>query len=175
MTRLAGLLFVAHLAACVGTSSAPSADVGAPDAGALSMPDLPGRCFEVFRTVAPPEAAPDRLSGIPGSSFRFPRIVVGQRVVASVRFWNSCNASEHDARVLAVEAGGADGGALDPSFTIGGPAIPGYVVRVWATTQEPSYTITLQPRAPGEYSARVIVRFPQGFDEAVVTATAVAP
>jgi hypothetical protein len=72
-------------------------------------------------------------------------------------------------------ASGADGGALDPSFAIGGPAVPGYVVRVWATTLEPSYTITLQPRAPGEYFARVIVRFPHGFDEAVVTATAVAP
>jgi hypothetical protein len=30
-------------------------------------------------------------------------------------------------------------------------------------------------RAPGEYYARVIVRFPHGDYEAVVTATAVAP
>ncbi len=140
----------------------------------MPMPDAPGRCFETFTTVVPREAAQDRPPGALGTRFRFERVVVGQRVVAGVRFWNFCQASERDARVLSVEASGADGGVLDPSFTIGGPAVPGYVVHVWAASQEPSFTIAFQPRAPGEHFARVIVRFPHGYYEATVTATAVA-
>lgn len=186
--RSGTLLVVVTLTSCGGanpssTSQRAAGDVPAPmpsDAttasdASLPTPDRPGRCFETFATVVPPEAAPDQPASVRGTRFRFDRVVVGQRVVAGVRFWNFCNASEHDARVLSVEASGADGGALDPGFTIAGPVAPGYVVQVWAPSQEPSFTITFQPRAPGEYFARVVVRFPHGYYDAEVSATAVAP
>lgn len=129
--------------------------------------DAPAACFEIFPDVIPASAAvtPPRPHANP-MEFQL-ATAVGTRAEATVRYYNFC--ADPEPRLLAVESTGADGGALDASFSVESLVAVGSVV---VMGHAPHLRVAFQPRAAGTYRARVRWRFAHGYYDTLVTATA---
>lgn len=129
--------------------------------------DAPAACFEIFPSVTPESAAvtPPRAHANP-TEFQL-ATTVGTRAEATVRYYNFC--ADPDPRLLAVESTGADGGALDASFSVESLVAVGSRVE---TGFAPHLRVAFLPRAAGTYRARVRWRFAHGYYDTLVTATA---